>query len=332
MPRVRIRATVRIVLPVMVGTVAAWAALAQEPPPGVPVRPANVYPPPATYEEWRDDIPVLCEPLIPAAARYAEWEAWWSRQQVFGGLSRPAGYWSVRPDTRDRGGSYAARYLEECRRSGETIIPYVERGWWPPQQVFFIVAIAAPLPNVEALIRGELVSGDVPGEEVAIAIRAYRAARQAAYERAAAGKAGHPTFTYAEWKHPDPAGEPLLWDHDEPLEVRRQRNAEWWARMGAFAALPEPMNYAVLRPNRAVPESIYHDRFLTDARRGGDIIIPFIDRRLDEPEQVYLVVAAGAPVEAVEALIRGQLRQGLVPDEEIAVTVQAYLAAPVPGL
>lgn len=149
---------------------------------------------------------------------------------------------------------------------------------------------------------------------------------------------GIPVRSYEEWKHAvmpplgavdpffristsdpyGPRGMYGLWDHDEPLEVRTARVAAWWAALPPdFVIDTHPRYYTFLSPDRPplLPSPTYEStyvgyeqRFLDEARAGGDVVIAFDVARqdgrvlvdLDGPRvAAFAVFAAGTPPERI---------------------------------
>jgi hypothetical protein len=170
-----------------------------------------------------------------------------------------------------------------------------------------------------------------------------------------------PSLTYEEWKHlPSPRlnsrwfgyeayrawprGYYGLWDHDEPLEVRSARVAEYYATLPpGYINRRHPRYYAILDPtNLAAPGETgrgaavvfapYQQRFLDEARAGGDIIIPFAGRREEEGElhPMFAVFAAGTPPDRVAEVLLyvvGQRESAWMTGEEAIATLRSYRAS-----
>lgn len=176
-----------------------------------------------------------------------------------------------------------------------------------------------------------------------------------------AAEPGVPELSYEAWKHLPlgargagdaffamapyafgPAGLYGLWDHDGPEAAVPDDVAAWWAGLPAgYVNDGHPRYYAFLwpgeqadplRPRFSSTYAGYQQRFLDEARAGGDTVLTFGARVRDATrEPVYAVFAAGTPPERMAETLAWHLLQrqmfGLDRAEAEAIVAEAAAAA-----
>lgn len=226
---------------------------------------------------------------------------------------------------------HAIRWLQEGLAYGDIIVPLGALRDQPPIY-YFVTHIGRPQDWVEAYLRDQFEHFDIPvpdggyqqltDKEIDRIVVASRTVdRGAVAQSLVAAAAALPELTYEEWRAGvDDRGEPILWDHDEPLAERRERNAadvaarplanprHYGRALYAFIDLPSGTEWTTVERYRA--------RWLMEAIEAGDVVVPYAGRWTNElgyssttmRRLRFAVFAAGVPPDAIEEQLSLTLR------------------------